>query len=202
MGNRVITVGREFGSNGRAIAKKVSDLVGVAFYDREIIDMAAERSGILKEKLEKVEEKPVSRWLYQVANEPTKTGHSRLLPLNDILYDVESTIIREVAEKEDCIIVGRCADYILRDFTEIRSVFIYAPLEYRVKNIAGRFNISHQKALLKVKKTDKQRRLFYNYYTHKLFHWGTMGNYQLSFDSSVFGVDKTAELLAMVYKQI
>ena len=121
-----------------------------------------------------------------------------MLPINDILFEAQCQLIKELADKEDCIFVGRCADYVLQDYPLCRNIFIFAPIEERTKVIMERLSLGEKEAKNLIKRTDKQRRYYYNYYTDR--HWGELSNYQIAFDSSVFGIDKTADILVAMYK--
>ena len=119
--NRIITVGRQFGSNGRAIAKKLADLLGIKFYDKELILMAAERSNIHPDRIKDLDEKPVNRWAYAMPGEPVNPAFVNTLPVNDVLFEAQCQVIKELAQQEECIIVGRCADYVLKDHSLCRK---------------------------------------------------------------------------------
>jgi len=198
--NRIITVGRQFGSNGRAIAKRLADLLGIKFYDKELISMAAERTNIHPERVENLDEKPVNRWVYAIPGEPLNPAYVNTLPINDILFEAQCQVIKEIAQAEECIIVGRCADYVLKDNPLCRNIFIYAPLEERIRVIADRFSLSEKDAKNLIRKTDKQRKYYYNYYTDG--RWGEMENYQMAFDSSVLGIDGTADMLLTMFESL
>ncbi len=198
--NRIITVGRQFGSNGRAIAKKLAELLGIKFYDKELILMAAERSNIHPDRIKDLDEKPVNRWAYAMPGEPVNPAFINTLPVNDVLFEAQCQVIKELAKQEECIIVGRCADYVLKDHALCRNIFIYAPVEERIKVIADRFSLSEKEAKNLIRKTDKQRKYYYNYYTDG--RWGEMENYQMTFDSSVLGIDGTAEMLCTMFDSL
>ena len=198
--NRIITVGRQFGSNGRAIAKRLADLLGIKFYDKELIAMAAERSNIHPDRVKEMDEKPVNRWVYNVPGEAFNPNYVNTLPINDIFFEAQCQVIKELAEKEECIIVGRCADYVLKDHPLCRNIFIYAPIEERVRVIADRFSLNEKEARALIRKTDKQRKYYYNYYTDG--RWGEMDNYQMAFDSSVLGIDRTADMLCTMFNSL
>ncbi len=199
-GNRIITVGRQFGSNGRAIAKRLAELLGIKFYDKDLIAMAAERTNIHPERVQELDEKPVNRWVYGIPGDPLNPAYVNSLPINDILFEAQCQVIKDLAEKEECIIVGRCADYVLKDHPLCRNIFIYAPLDKRIEVIADRFSLSEKDARNLIKKTDKQRKYYYNYYTDG--HWGEMDNYQMAFDSSVLGIDRTADMLCTMFESL
>lgn len=200
MSNRIITVNRLYGSNGRRIGRKLAEKLGVHFYDKELIHLANEKKGIPipYEELVKVDEKRASSWRYPVEDAYQMAPQFRHEPLNDILFEAEKELIQEIAEKEDCIIVGRCANHILQE--QCRSVFIFAPLEKRVKTIMQRAATDEKNARMLIKKMDKQRRYFYNYYTDE--EWNDMEQYDLCIDSSKFAMDEIVEILASVYEHM
>ena len=195
---RVITVGRQFGSCGRAIAKKLAENLGVAFYDKELIGLAAERGGLHPDAAKEADQKPASAWLYAVPGEALNAGYMNVKPINDTLFDAQCQVIKELAEHSDCVIVGRCADYVLREHPHCKNIFVYAPLETRTKIIADRFSLSEREARNLIRRTDKQRKYYYNYYTDG--HWGEMENYHVCFDSGEFGIDRTAEILCQMFQ--
>lgn len=201
MSNRIITVGRQFGSNGRAVAKRLADDLGIAFYDRKLIEMAAERSQIHPDKLDEADEKTVNRWWYSTAGMQSGVLHTPPQPINDILFKVQCEILRELGEKdEDCVIVGRCADYVLRGHPKLWSIFLYAPFEARRRTVMDRFSIPDKDAVTLIKRMDKDRRFYYNFYTDR--RWGDLSNYQMALDTSVLGVDRSADILAAMFREI
>ena len=197
---KIITIGRQFGSGGHDIGELVSKKLDYAFYDKKIVDMAAEKSNISSDAVKNVDEKATSSLLYSLVsgNYSLRGINAPLyyeMPLNDKLFIAESQIIKEIASKENSVIVGRCADYILEDDknTELFNVFIYAPLEYRVKRVMSELNISEKAARDKVNKTDKQRKTYYSYYTNR--DWGKMLNYDLCINSAKTGIDEAAQII-------
>ena len=192
MENRVITIGRQFGSGGREIGQLLSESLGIPFYDRDLIELAVEKSGIDLETLEKHDEKPVNRWFYSIPSQPNRlTGYG--MPIADTLFVAQSEIIRELAQKESCIIIGRCADYVLREHPDLISLFILAPMEERIKRIMRRYSLDDRQAKEFIRRTDKERASYYNYYTEK--KWSGMESYHFCIDSSIFGVSGTVEKL-------
>lgn len=195
--NLVITIGREYGSGGREIGRKLAEALGIKFYDKEIIDMAAKESGMSKEVFEKVDETAVSSLLYSIVSGSYVIGSHMTpildLPINDKLFILESNIIKDIAAKESCVIVGRCADYILRDYKNCINIFIYAPLQTRIAHAIKCYNLPQEKAEQKINKIDKKRATYYNYYTGN--KWGQTQLYELSIDSSILGIDATTELI-------
>lgn len=191
MNRRIITINRMYGSNGRSIGKALADALGVHFYDKELIRIASERKGLPYEELVKVDEKRASQWRYPVENEFQMQPQYHFYPVNDVLFATQSEIISELARKEDCVIVGRCANHILGD--ACRSVFIHAPFDVRVQNIQERLGRSQKSARSLVKKMDKERRTYYEYFTDA--KWMDMAGYDLCIDSSRFTVEEIVRML-------
>lgn len=196
-GKTVITIGREFGSGGREIGKKLAERLQIAFYDKELLEVAAKESGICKELFESNDEKPVNSLLYSLSVNPysvgTIAGTSNLLPINNKLFLAQFDAIRKVAQQHSCVIVGRCADYALRDEPDCYHIFIHAPLQTRIKRIKELYELSSGEAKDLILKTDKKRSAYYNSYAdHK---WGEIGNHHLVADSSMLGIDGCVELI-------
>ena len=186
MGNNVIiTIGREYGSGGFEIGKKLAERLGIAFYDKNLIDEVAKKSGIQVSTIHKGDEKAASPWFNPVFKNGT---------LNDRIFWAQSDVIREIADKESCVIIGRCADYILRDYDNVIKVFIQAPSEDRVQRVADKYLIEVPgEAKKEIIKTDKQRRAYYEFYTDNT--WGGRKHGDLIINSSVLGIDGTVDLL-------
>lgn len=195
---KVITIGREFGSNGRAIARELSEALGIQFYDKELIEMAAKKSKLSDEDLAEIDETRANPWIYSSVGYQVGSGYTTVEPINDLLYQAEASVIRDVAESEDCIIVGRCSDYVLKDKIDSRHVFVYAPLNYRLSVVMNRDNLDEKKARSVIKKVDKRRRLYYNFYTDR--NWNDLRNYDLSLDSSIFSMQDIIGILTEVYE--
>lgn len=182
----VITISREYGSGGRAIGERLAKELGIPFYNKELILMAAKESGLSEEYIKKTEQMKSTSFLYGLYM------GAQQLPMNDQIFLVQSKIIRQVAEDGPCVIVGRCADYVLRERKDLMSVFIHAPLEFR----AQRANKVYEKEAGNmqdfVRKKDKKRAAFYNYFSQN--KWGDARHYHLAV-SSVYGVDFAVEVL-------
>ncbi|MCH5194856.1 MAG: cytidylate kinase-like family protein [Oscillospiraceae bacterium] len=190
--NKIITIGRQFGSGGRDIGKLVAEKLGFAFYDRDLISIAAEKSGMSKAVLTEADEKAASPWVYAAIGQ---SGQTNFLPTNDTLFAVQSQIILDIAKTENAVIVGRCADYILREApVELLNVYLYASDAARVKRVSERLGITEQQALQKMKRHDKQRKLYYDFYTDR--KWAAHVNYHLTLDSEKFGDEGTAAIIA------
>ncbi|MBP7487364.1 MAG: cytidylate kinase-like family protein [Parabacteroides sp.] len=188
----VVTIGRQFGSGGREIGKKLAELLGIAYYDKELMAFAARESGLCKEFFEKADEKVSGNLSYAFS-----LGYSYMgayAPYNDILsndglFKLQSDAIRNLADKQSCVLVGRCADYILRNDPACISVFIHNKLENRIQRIMQNEKVTEQEAKEKIASIDKSRASYYNYYTNKA--WGVASSYDLSVDASVLGIDET-----------
>ncbi|HIX77322.1 MAG TPA: cytidylate kinase-like family protein [Candidatus Fusicatenibacter merdavium] len=192
----VITIGRLYGSDGRKIAQELANRLGFRFYDKELIRLAAKESNIPYDDLVKADEKRASFWAYPTDNERI-TEDRWYYSVNDILYDTEKKIIREKAEKEDCVIVGRCANRILSDRKDCLSVFVYAPMDYRIRTVMEREYLSEKEARARIRKMDKQRRYHYNYFTDR--NWEDMDEYDICIDSSKCSIERCAKVLEGVY---
>ena len=193
MSNRVITINRMFGSNGRIIGKALAEELGFKFYDKELIEMASREKNIPFDEFARVDERKASQWLYPVDYELQMNPEYQFVPMNDVLFDLQRKIILDAAEKEDCVIVGRCANHILDN--KCLSVFIHAPFEYRVQTVIERTGREEKSAQKLVKKVDKERRTYYEYFTDK--KWKDISQYHLAFDSSKFEQDKIIQMIKM-----
>lgn len=196
MANIIVTIGRQFGSGGRHIGELVAKELGVPFMDEELITLAADNSELCKEAVAEADERSANSLLYTLAMGSSAMLHSSQyhMPINDKVFLVQSDIIRGAAEKGSAVIVGRCADYVLRDHPRLLSVFIYAENDFRINNVATRGKITKAEAQSLINKTDRRRANYYNFYTGN--RWGVMENYDLTVDGSKLGAEKTAKLIA------
>ncbi|MBQ7822460.1 MAG: cytidylate kinase-like family protein [Clostridia bacterium] len=196
--NTVITIGRQYGSGGREIGKKISEILGIGYYDDELISLAAKNSGMHSDTLSDVDEKATNSLLYTLAMGGSLFGGNAAIayemPINDKLYIAQSEVIKDLAKREACVIIGRCADYVLKDYPSVINLFIYADLDKRAARVSARRGITESKARDIIIKTDKQRANYYNYYTSR--KWGRIENYDLCIDSGRIGCDKAAEVIA------
>ena len=201
MNHAVLTIGRLFGSGGRRIGKQVAELCGMTYYDTELLTIAAEKSGMNRSVLENIDESANSMG-YSLPMEAEFYGAHFSQPISmtmqDKLFIIQSNIIKQIAEKESCVIVGRCADYLLRDRDDCINIFITAPVDIRAAKIMEDNGISLNKACEMIRKTEKKRASYYNFYTGK--KWGDIENYHLTMDSSLLGVPKSAEIVAEIVK--
>jgi cytidylate kinase len=189
----IITIGRQFGSGGKEIGEKVAQRLGYAFYDKEILTMAAENSGFSATAMQHYDEKPSGSLIYSLYM--TGAASSDNLPLNQQLAFAQFNVIRKVAQGDNCVIVGRCADYVLREHKNLLTVFLHAPLDHRAQRVMAENSIDSQNLAEKtIKKQDKARADYYNFFTHK--KWGDAGSAMLSIDTSTLPPDQVAEVIA------
>ncbi len=196
----VLTIARQFGSGGRKIGKKVADKLGIPFYDKKLITMAAKESGIDPEIIKTVDEKASNSLLYALsvgASNIYDSYHEPPMPMNDKLFLIQHDIIKKVSV-DPCVIVGRCSDYILRDRSDCVKVFIYADMNYRKKYAAEVYRIADEKTEAVINRIDKSRANYYQFYTDNV--WGDIKNYDLCIDSGKLGVDGTARVLISYLK--
>lgn len=189
MVNRIITITRQYGSGGREIGEKLANAMGVEFFDNKLLEVAAGNSGIHKSHFEQNDEKRSNSFLYLLSTAYSQGG----VPFDDALFFAQLEAIQKIASEQSCVIMGRCADYALRDFSKILNVFICAPFEVRVKRAQEVYGIAEKHAADYVKRIDKQRTSYYNYYTDK--RWGQPQNYQICVDSSALGIDGSVDLI-------
>ncbi len=200
--NKIITIAREAGSGGSEAAHILAEMLGVTCYDKNLIAMAAKKSGLSEEALHLADEKAASSLLYSFVM-GSHVNHNTVnqinIPLNDRLFNVQSSIIRELAEAESCVIVGRCADYVLASHPSVVRVFIHGDFEGRVKRVAQLQDIKESEARDTVIKADKRRSNYYNYYTGQ--KWGRTETYDLSVCTDKIGPEGAAKLI-MAYAKI
>ena len=187
----IITIGRQYGSAGRQIGQEVANYFGIKCYDKELLEHAANDSGICKELFENQDEKPTNSFLYSLVMDTYSFGYSSAaftdMPMNHKIFLAQFDAIKKLAGQGPCVMVGRCADYALADFKNCFSVFIHADLDWRITRIAQKHNKKPAAAKDMILKTDKSRSSYYNYYTNK--EWGAAAGYDLCIDSSKFGIE-------------
>lgn len=196
MAKNVITIGRQFGSNGREIGKRLAERLDIPFYDKEILGEAAKHSGLSENILKSLDEKHNKSFLYSLVMDPYSYGFSSSgyhTNLNQQAFQATYDTIKKIGESGPCVIVGRCADYALRHNKNLVRVFIYAPLENRIETVSKRFDLSEDKARTQINKEDKGRAAYYNYYTSK--KWGDMNSYDICINSGLLDIDKTVDYL-------
>lgn len=177
MDKYVVTIGREYGSGGRLIGQQLARELDVPFYDRELIALAAKESGLAEEFVQKMEQKITVSFFDNLY----MTGYE--LPLSEQIFLAQCKVIREIAEKSSCVIVGRCADYVLRDSPNCIKIFVHAPIEERMRRVREVYKENHHDLEDYIRRQDKNRASYYNYYTQQ--KWGKAQNYHLCIDSSI-----------------
>lgn len=196
--NIVVTIGRHYGSGGKEIGKKLADLMGVTFYDEELVTMAAETSKIDKDVLTDVDERATGSLLYSLVMGGGLRGITTPMyyemPLNDKLFIAQSDVIKKLAKDGSCVIVGRCADYVLEgEDCETFNVFLYADMPYKLERIQKLYSLDRKAAQDRINKTEKQRKAYYNFYTNK--EWGNMNGYDLCLNISKVGIDHAVQII-------
>ena len=201
----IITISREYGSGGKEIGKRLAEKLNIPFYDKKIIEMSAEVSGLSKEFIEETEQKNTGNTSYgnvltgtfPCVTTPTLIKESA--PLADQLFNAQRKVILDIAEKGSCVIVGRCADYILKDHENVINVFIHADMETRMKRAIEEYGHSEKEVKSVVKKYDKKRSNHYTTYTCR--KWGERQNYDLMLNSKTLGIDGCVNLLMATYNE-
>lgn len=182
----IIVIGRQYGSGGHDIGKVLANKLGYDFYDQDIIKMAAKTTGMTSEFIGKREETMTNSLLYDLVNQMYQYKDEREQAPKDKIFAAESKVIRELADKGNCVIIGRCSDYILRDNKRVLKVFFNAPLESRIKRVMKRQGVEYSEAQHRIRKTDKYRADNYRYYTGRI--WGASSNFDLTINTD-FGID-------------
>ena len=190
MAKRIITISREFGSGGRFIGEEVAKKLGIAYYDKNIIGQIAEKSGLSPEYIQENAELSPKKGLFAYAFSGRDiTGKS----VEDMVYEAQRNIILDLAEKEPCVIIGRNADYILKDRDDVLNVFIHGDMPEKIQRITDLYNVEKQKAVKMMEDTDKRRKTNYNFYTDQ--NWGKASNYTLCLNSSQLGYDRCEKII-------
>ena len=190
MTKRIITISREFGSGGRFIGEEVAKKLGIAYYDREIIGQIAEQSGLSPEYIQENAELSQKKGLFAYAFSGRDiTGKS----VEDMVYESQRKVILEIAEKESCVIIGRNADFILRDRNDVLNVFIHGDMPEKTQRITHLYNVAEKEAVKMMADTDKRRMTNYNFYTEQ--KWGKASNYTLCLNSSQIGYDRCEKII-------
>jgi len=188
----VITISRQYGSGGRFVGKMLAEKLGIPFYDNEIITLAAKESGYAENIFEKAEQISTHSLLYSLSMFGSAAGVYGL-PLSDKVFLIQSDIIKKCAEKGPCVIVGRCSDYVLRDFDNTINFFIYSDMEHKIKRAVEFYGVDEAKAQSIIEQKDKKRATYYNYYTSN--RWGDIDNYNMAINSDSIGIENAVKLL-------
>ena len=195
MSKQIITISREFGSGGRSVGHRVAQLLGVPYYDKELVKQVAVETGF-DEKFIEQEGEYASPWQSLLSYAFAGNGarqHMNGLSTADFLWVIQCRVIMDLAEKGPCVIVGRCADYILREREDVLNVFIHAPIPFRADRVVRLYGESDVAPEKRLEEKDKRRRAYYKHYADR--DWGMSQNYHLSLDSSLVGVERCAQLI-------
>lgn len=189
--NIIINIGRQFGSGGKEVAMKIGEKLGINVYDNELISKAAEESGFSKELFERSDER---RSMFNISSffGAGRFGSAQNYVGDNELFKIQSEVIRGIAEKGSAIFVGRCSNYILRDL-KCLDAFISAPMEERVKRVIDRTGLEEEAAIARIERQDRTRQTYYNFFTFG--NWGAASDYDLCVDSSILGIDGTADFI-------
>ena len=192
----VINIGRQFGSGGRIIGEKLSALMNIPFFDKELILIASQESGLGKEFFENFDEKSshsIFGGLFGLRGAFSDEMVPNNFLSNETLFKIQGDVIRHLVEKQSCIFVGRCADYVLKDHPHCLNLFVCADIDDRIKRIAEKEHLTGNKAKELIEKTDKKRASYYNYYSNKV--WGAASSYHLCINSSFLGIDESVDFI-------
>ena len=186
MKQTIISIGRQYGSGGRIIAQRLSEELGIPYYDKELIEKVAEQTGLTENYIRQAEARPTGSFMFDLYN------MTQTLPLPDQVFIAQSKIIKEAAKKGPCVIVGRCADYVLDDCPHCLRVFVMAPLDERVRRAKEEYHVEAVHLESYVTRQDRYRASYYNHFAGK--KWGEMGNYDLCVNSRI-GIEETVEVI-------
>lgn len=196
--NTIVTIGRQFGSQGREIGEKIAEYFKIPCYDKELLSRAAKESGFCEEMIENHDERPTNSFLYNLVMDTYSFGYNASsfidMPISHKVFLAQFDTIKKIADEGPCVIVGRCADYALSEYKNCLNIFIYADEAFKIKHLCERFSdLNEQKAKDMIAKKDKQRQSYYNYYSSK--KWGRADSYDLCVNSAKLGVEGTVKLI-------
>lgn len=195
--NTIITIGRQFGSAGREIGEKVAKHFEIQCFDKELLSRAAKESGFCEEMIQNHDERPTNSFLYNLVMDTYSFGYNSSsfidIPISHKIFLAQFDTVKKIASEGPCIIVGRCADYALTEYTNAVNLFIFSDLDSKIKRISGKYDLTDAKAKDMIVKKDKQRQSYYNYYSSK--KWGRAESYDLAINSGVLGIDGTVNLI-------
>ena len=201
----VVTIARQYGSGGREIGERVAEMLGFPLIDKELIKDAASKSELNEDIIKNADESAANSLLYTLAMGSNVLGTTihfgYKMPINDKLFILQSDAIKEYAANGSCVIIGRCADYVLRDEPNLFRIFIYGDLDHRKERVAARHpEIKNTQIIDVINKTDKRRSSYYNFYTGR--KWGKYDNYDMAVNSSTFGIEETARIIAAAVQKL
>ncbi len=190
----IITIGRQFGSGGHELGEKLARRLGIPFYDRALLTEAAKHSGMTEEMVESLDEKPTSSFLYSLAVGSYGLSGDAAMPLGNRVFLAMSEAIREAADRGSCVIVGRCAEYVLNGREDLVRVFVYGDKETRVRRVMDKCALKEREATVLLQKTDKKRASYHDFYCDE--KWGVTASYDLMINSAAIGIDAAVEMIA------
>ena len=201
--HKIVTIGRQFGSGGHEIGNRLATRLDIPQYDNNLVRMVAEKLDIREETAQAVDETTLNSFLAGYVIAPMEysayiNATEYIQPLSEQVYELQCEIIRKLAERGSCVIVGRCADFVLRDNPNLINVFICADKEDRIKRIAQRYDLSERKAADRIKKIDRERKYYYE--SHTGLDWGSVQAHQMLLNASRLGMEKTVDILEELYK--
>lgn len=202
--HKIIAIGRQFGSGGHEVGNLLAERLDIPLYDRNLVKMAAEDLNLSKQAVEEVDETGLSRFLSYYAAGPSSYNSFYMgdfdmgEPLSQQVYQAQSQIIKKLASRSPCVIVGRCADYVLADQPGLINVFITADKESRVKRIAEKYELTDRKAAERIRKVDRERRYYYELHTGK--DWGSTEAHDIILNTARLGIKETVDILEALYK--
>jgi len=195
--NTVITIGRQFGSAGREIGEKVAEYFGIKCYDKDLLTRAAQESGFCEELIQNHDERPTNSFLYNLVMDTYSFGYNASsfvdMPISHKVFLAQFDTIKKVAEEGPCVIVGRCADYILKEMENVVNIFVCADMQFRTERAVNVYNMSPNKIEDSIRKIDKRRANYYNY--HSCEQWGRAQNYHLCINSGAIGIENSVECI-------
>ena len=203
MQKKIVTISRQYGSGGRYIGKKLSEKLGIPCYDEKLIDMVAKESGFAQDFVAEKGERMTGSLLFNIASSLSYANNvfsGNGVSLQDEIYFIQNKIIKDLAETGSCVIVGRCADYILRERDDVLNVFIHADMASKINRAVMYFGITEDQAPALLKKKDKARSNHYKYYTDQ--DWGMASNYDLSLNSGALGIDGCVDVILKALEEI
>ena len=201
----IITIARQYGSGGREIGETVAKILGIPLFDKQLITDAAAKGNLNEDVIKKTDESAANSLLYTLAMGSNVVGTSMhfgyKMPINDKLFILQSEVIKNYAKEGSCVIIGRCSNYVLRDEENVFRIFIYGDLDHRQERVKERHpELKSSQVIDVINKTDKRRASYYNFYTGN--KWGKYDNYDMAINSSTFGIEETAELIAASVKKL
>ncbi len=202
--NIIITIGRQFGSGGHEIGNRLSERLNIPLYDHNLIRMAAKELKIQPEEAQRVDENLLGRYMSSAVLGSGDyilfmNGKEYEEPLTDKVYEMQAQIVQKLASRGSCIFVGRCADYVLGDYSNCINTFIYAYKDDRIRRIMKLYGLNEKKAWEKIKQVDRTRKAYYEEHTER--QWGTIESHQMLFNSSLLGLDGVADAIEGIYKK-